>query len=95
VPISDITHGTSTTMFSWVTSFSEYAQDSETGGAKDVILGVVDSTTLSGQSVIATLRESENIAKLKSAGIQSDNQIGQYTPMMINTASFLSDPPAS
>jgi len=95
VPISDITHGTATTMFSWVTGFSDYAQDSETGGAKDVILGVVDSTALSGQSVIATLRESENIAKLKSAGIQSDNQIGQYTPMMINTASFLSDPPAS
>lgn len=95
VPISDITHGTATTMFSWVTSFSDYAKDSEPGGAKDVILGVVDSTTLSGQSVIATLRESENIAKLKSAGIQSDNQIGQYTPMMINTASFLSDPPTS
>lgn len=89
VDFAEIAPLPASSMLSWVSSFPQYALDTAAGGAKEIVFGVIDSNTLSGQCVIATIRESENLAKLDAVGVGTDNKIGQYTPLMLNTAALL------
>lgn len=92
---NDITHGGTETCMSWMQSFKDYALDTQTGGAVTVIRGVIDISTLPGQTIEGTIIEQQNLAKLRAAGLYNDNEIGTTTPLMINSAAYLAGPPTS
>jgi hypothetical protein len=51
------------------------------GGAAQFVQGVSLTSTLSGQAVVASMREGRNIAILNAVGIQLDTQISSINPV--------------
>jgi hypothetical protein len=54
--------------------------DITSGGAAQFFESVADFSTLSGQAVVASMREGRNIAILNAVGIQTDTQITDTNP---------------
>ena len=49
--------------------------DVSTGGAAQFFENIANTSTITGQAVIASMREGRNIAVLNAAGIQLDTQL--------------------
>ena len=62
-------------VMSFAGNLHEYGLDISTGGANSVLTAVANSTTLSGQALVASLREGRNIFALQLAGIEMDTQL--------------------
>jgi hypothetical protein len=59
----------------WAEALHEYGVDISPGGANEIVTALANTATLSGQSVLASLREGRNIQRLNQAGIQLDTQL--------------------
>lgn len=55
-----------------ITSLSSYGVDTSEGGASWMLASVANVSTLGGQAIISSLRESRNQVLLQSAGVQTD-----------------------
>lgn len=74
---------------SFTTRLHELGQDISEGGAAQFIEQVANTTNVTGQGVIASMREGRNIAVLNSVGIDLDTQlpdINANTPIANNLA---------
>jgi len=60
---------------SFAESLHEYGDDIGPGGASEYLTALSNPNSLSGQSVVASLREGRNITALQNAGIQLDTQL--------------------
>lgn len=69
-------------IMSFVSNLHEIGLDVSQGGQAQFVQQVSNVSTLSGQAVIASMREGRNIAVLNDAGIQLDTQV---SPVNINT----------
>lgn len=58
----------------------DIGRDVTEGGAAQFFAAVADTSCLSGQAVVAAMRESRNIAVLNSVGIQLDTQLVDVNP---------------
>jgi hypothetical protein len=67
------------TVYSLINSLPGYGQQTEQGGMAQFWEGVADISTLTGQAVVAVLREGVNSAALNTAGIQT-NAVVPSTP---------------
>jgi hypothetical protein len=65
------------TVMSFVSDLHEIGLDVNQGGQSDFVQQVSNVSTLSGQAVIASMREGRNIAILNAAGIQLDTQVSE------------------
>lgn len=72
IEFSDLIGNNLPAAMSFASGLHAFATDPE---ADQFLTTVADVTTMSGQSVVASLREGRNIAALQSAGIQLDTQI--------------------
>ena len=55
-----------------VTSLSSYGLDTSAGGASWLLESVANTSTLGGQAIVSSMRESRNQALLQTAGVQTD-----------------------
>lgn len=55
-----------------VTSLSTYGKDTSAGGAAWLLESVANTSTLGGQAIVSSMRESRNQALLQTAGVQTD-----------------------
>ena len=53
-------------------NLASYGTETEVGGASWFLESVANTTTLSGQAIVATMREARNQSRLQTAGIQTD-----------------------
>jgi len=60
---------------SFTTNLHSYGIEVAPGGANEYLEKVANRSSLSGQSVIGSLREGRNIQSLQSAGIKLDTQL--------------------
>jgi hypothetical protein len=60
---------------SLATNLHEIGQDVTYKGSAQFFAAVADTSTLTGQAVIASLREGRNIRAFSDAGIGTDSQI--------------------
>ena len=60
---------------SFGSSLHDIGKDIAAGGPAQFIAAISDTTTQSGQAVIATMREGRNLAVLENAGVRTDTQI--------------------
>ena len=65
---------------SLVTSLGYYGLDTTKGGAAYVMQSLANTSTLSGQAVISTMREARNQALLSNASIQTNIIISDQYP---------------
>jgi hypothetical protein len=63
------------TVYSLIYSLPTYGQQTEAGGMAQFWEGVSNTSTFTGQAVIATLREGVNLALLGNAGIQTNTLV--------------------
>jgi hypothetical protein len=63
------------TVYSLIYSLPTYGQQTEAGGMAQFWEGVSNTSTFTGQAVIATLREGINLALLGNAGIQTNTLV--------------------
>ena len=63
--------GTTTSTYSLVESFPQFASDPSTCGAWDLLNQVLDTTTLTGQAGIGAIREAYNQTRLDIVGIRN------------------------
>ena len=60
---------------SFTANLHEYGLDVAPGGANDVLEAMANTASLSGQALLASLREGRNIQALQRAGIEVDTQL--------------------
>lgn len=72
VDFNNLTANSSSSVMSFTASLHAYAVDAE---AENTLADLANMTTLSGQSVLASLREGRNIQALQQAGVQLDTQL--------------------
>ena len=60
---------------SFTGNLHEYGVDVSPGGANEVLLAVANPATLSGQALVASLREGRNIVALQAAGLEINTQL--------------------
>ena len=71
-----VTQSASTNDFqSFVQSIDTYAQQNAPGAIGSVLSAIADPTTLGGQSLLGSMRESRNAARLAQAGIPPENDV--------------------
>lgn len=75
VTLGSTPSGPTTVVLGWAQGLSRYAEDTTTGGAGEIITAIADSTTLTGQSIIGSLREMRNTKSLQNLGIPADNLV--------------------
>lgn len=75
IDINFLSDNSRTNAMLFAESLHEYGVDVSAGGANAVITALADITTVSGQAVVASLREGRNIKSLEAAGIQLDTQL--------------------
>lgn len=68
------------TVLSLTSQLHDIGRDITEGGSAQFFEQVADTTVLSGQAVIAGMREGRNIAVLNAAGIQLDTQLIDVNP---------------
>ena len=59
---------------SFASNLHEYGVDTTPGGPSNIIVALANTTTLSGQCTIGSLREGRNVKNLQEAGIRLDTQ---------------------
>lgn len=93
VSVSQVPAGSEIIMYNFVNSLGQVGTDLQTGGAKDIISAVANTSLPGGQNLQAAVRESENQAALSAAGLKSDTRLGTsgLTPLQLNTASYLTN----
>jgi hypothetical protein len=62
-------------IYGFIYSLPDYGLDTQVGGTAQMIEGVADLSTFTGQSVVACLREGRNSQALSAAGIVVSNQL--------------------
>jgi hypothetical protein len=62
-------------MYSFIFNMPTYGRDTQVGGTGQLVESVADSTTFTGQAVIASLREGRNQVALQSVGISTNSSI--------------------
>lgn len=72
---SNLTANQRNSIYGFVYSLPNYGPDTQVGGTAQLIEGVADLTTFTGQAVVACLREGQNQQALNLAGIVVSNQI--------------------
>jgi hypothetical protein len=70
-----ITGNSSSATMGFAASLHDYGLQNDTGGAAQVLTALANTASLSGQCIVASLREGRNIASLQEAGIQFDTQV--------------------
>jgi len=60
------------TVYSLINSLHSYGRQTEQGGMAQFWEGVADISTFTGQAVVATLREGQNLASLDNAGVRTN-----------------------
>jgi hypothetical protein len=74
--MNSVTSSVSTNDFqSFVQNIGTYAQENAPGATGTVLAAISDPTTLGGQSVLGSMREARNAARLAHAGIPPENDI--------------------
>jgi hypothetical protein len=69
-------YGISTSaVMSFASSLHQYGVDVKEGGASEILTAMANQNTLSGQALIASLREGRNIQALEPSNIQLDTQL--------------------
>lgn len=63
-----------------ITSLSSYGVDTSEGGASWLLESVANTSTLGGQAIISSLRESRNQVLLQTAGVQTDIVVNGTIP---------------
>jgi hypothetical protein len=64
-----------TSMYGFIFNLPAYGRDLQVGGTAQLVESVADSTTFTGQAVIASLREGRNQIALQSVGIFTNSSI--------------------
>lgn len=70
---TQLTANNTSSIYSMVQSLPQYGQDTTEGGMAQFMQGVADKTTLTGQAIIAAMREGQS--GLNSTGISSNSQV--------------------
>lgn len=70
---TQLTANSTSSIYSMVQSLPQYGQDTTEGGMAQFMQGVADKTTLTGQAIIAAMREGQS--SLNSTGISSNAQV--------------------
>jgi len=69
-------YGISTSaVMSFASSLHQYGTDVKEGGASEILTAMANQNSLSGQALIASLREGRNIRALEPSNIQLDTQL--------------------
>lgn len=75
-----------------VTSLSSYGLDTSEGGAGWLLESVANTSTLSGQAIVSSMRESRNQVLLQDAGVQTDiiidDEIVQYQANNLSSGQY-------
>jgi hypothetical protein len=72
---ADLTANQRNSIYGLVYALPTYGLNRQVGGATQLIEGVADLTTFTGQCIVACLREGQNTEALEQAGIVVSNQI--------------------
>ena len=75
IDFANLTANSHSAVMSFTNNLHGYGLDVEPGGANYYLVSVANTASLSGQSVVASLREGRNIQALQAAGIQLDTQL--------------------
>ena len=75
-----------------VTSLSSYGLDTSEGGASWLMESVANVSTLGGQAIVSSMRESRNQVLLQDAGVQTDiivdDEIVQYQSNNLSSGQY-------
>jgi hypothetical protein len=75
INLSELAPNNRQAVMSFTTNLHDYGQDVADNGAGQYLRSVVNMQSLSGQSLLASLREGRNIQALQEAGLQLDCQL--------------------
>jgi hypothetical protein len=75
IDINEIVSNNRSAALSFASNLHEFGVDLSPGGANDILQAVANVSTLSGQALVASLREGRNIFALQAAGIEMDTQL--------------------
>jgi len=75
IDFTTLTANQRTSIYGLVYSLPDYGTDTQQGGPAQLIEGVADLTSFTGQAIVACLREGKNQVQLSAAGIITSNQI--------------------
>ena len=75
IDFANLLPNNSPTVYSLIYSLPSYGRQTEQGGQAQFWEGVADQSTFTGQAVVATLREGQNISLLSRAGVQTNSTI--------------------
>ncbi|MFY8212419.1 MAG: hypothetical protein ACOVLB_07140, partial [Candidatus Nanopelagicus sp.] len=78
--LSNIIVSDTTTIYSFIDSLDGYALQTQACQSAPVLEGISDTTTIGGQSLIASMRETRNASRLGLAGGVLDNDISDVLP---------------
>ncbi len=79
-------------IYSWVRDLESFAQDTAQCGAAEVITALCDTTTLTGQSIIAAMIEARNAARLSLIGGSLYNDVSSALPSAGPVSGSINDP---
>lgn len=68
-------NGDSQYIDSFITEFSQYAQETQYCSVGPIVEAISDTTVVSGQSIIGSFRESRNASRLANTGAELDNGV--------------------
>ena len=77
---ANLVANSTSSILNFTTQLQDLGLDVTTGGAAQFIEQLADRSTLTGQAVVASMREGRNIAVLNAAGIQLDTQLVDLNP---------------
>jgi len=72
IDFANLIPNNSPTVYSLINSLPTYGRQTEQGGMAQFWEGVANISTFTGQAVVATLREGQNLALLGNAGVQTN-----------------------
>jgi hypothetical protein len=75
IDYANLTANNKSATMNFTTNLHSYGQDVAPEGANEFLTAIADPDTLSGQCIIASLREALNIKNLQDAGIYLDTQL--------------------
>jgi hypothetical protein len=75
ISINEYPADSTSSVMSFAGNLHEYGVDVSDGGANEILTNIANLATLSGQALIASLREGRNILALQAAGIETDTQL--------------------
>lgn len=75
ININELESNSTTAIMAFTGNLHGYGVDIGPGGANEVLLALANLAALSGQALVASLREGRNIVALQTAGIETDTQL--------------------